>query len=401
MIDKDVLRDVVKAQKKNLDNDKPLVRQEFAELNLKVPFAIIISGVRRCGKSTLMMQKMSLLKNFYYLNFEDPRLIDFELSDFEKADQIFLEKYGKSDYYFFDEIQNIEKWETKVRQLLDLRKFVILTGSNASLLSKELGTRLTGRNLRYELFPFSYSEFIEFKNLKPSEKSFEAYLIKGGFPDYLKFNNDLILQDLLIDILNRDIIARYNLRSSKVLKSLANYLISNPAKEFSNNNLKRMLEVSSVNSIISFINYLEDSYLIFTINKFDYSLKKQLVNPKKVYIIDNGLINANSSSISIDKGKLLENLVFLNLRRKGNEIYYYQDKKECDFVIKKGKDIVEAFQVCYELNNDNKKRELEGILEALNKFNLKEGVILTFNQEDEYKIEGKKIKVLPVWKWSL
>lgn len=401
MINKEALRSIVLMQRKNLFREETIEREGFEKIKLEIPFANIISGVRRCGKSTLLKQKMSSLKNFYYLNFEDPRLIEFELSDFIKLDEIFLEEFGKSNYYFFDEIQNIPKWEIKIRTLLDERKYVFLTGSNASLLSKELGTRLTGRNLRHELFPFSFSEFLKIRNLKPSEDSFNIYLKEGGFPDYLKFRDPLILQNLLSDVLNRDIISRYNIRSSRALTLLTNYLLTNPTKEFSNNNLRKMFEVGSVNSIISFISYLEDSYLIFTINLFDESLKKQLANPKKVFIIDNGLISVNSSSISPDYGKLLENLVFLSLRRKGKDIFYFKQKKECDFVIKKGKRIVSAFQVCYNLNEDNQKREIEGILEALNRFDLKEGTILTFNQEDEYLIDKKKIIVKPVWKWLM
>lgn len=401
MINKEALRSIVLIQRKNLFREETIEREGFEKIKLEIPFANIISGVRRCGKSTLLKQKMSSLKNFYYLNFEDPRLIEFELSDFIKLDEIFLEEFGKSNYYFFDEIQNIPKWEIKIRTLLDERKYVFLTGSNASLLSKELGTRLTGRNLRHELFPFSFSEFLKIRNLKPSEDSFNIYLKEGGFPDYLKFRDPLILQNLLSDVLNRDIISRYNIRSSRALTLLTNYLLTNPTKEFSNNNLRKMFEVGSVNSIISFISYLEDSYLIFTINLFDESLKKQLANPKKVFIIDNGLISVNSSSISPDYGKLLENLVFLSLRRKGKDIFYFKQKKECDFVIKKGKRIVSAFQVCYNLNEDNQKREIEGILEALNRFDLKEGTILTFNQEDEYLIDKKKIIVKPVWKWLM
>lgn len=401
MINKEALRSIVLIQRKNLFREETIEREGFEKIKLEIPFANIISGVRRCGKSTLLKQKMSSLKNFYYLNFEDPRLIEFELSDFIKLDEIFLEEFGKSNYYFFDEIQNIPKWEIKIRTLLDERKYVFLTGSNASLLSKELGTRLTGRNLRHELFPFSFSEFLKIRNLKPSEDSFNIYLKEGGFPDYLKFKDPLILQNLLSDVLSRDIISRYNIRSSRALTLLTNYLLTNPTKEFSNNNLRKMFEVGSVNSIISFISYLEDSYLIFTINLFDESLKKQLANPKKVFIIDNGLISVNSSSISPDYGKLLENLVFLSLRRKGKDIFYFKQKKECDFVIKKGKRIVSAFQVCYNLNEDNQKREIEGILEALNRFDLKEGTILTFNQEDEYLIDKKKIIVKPVWKWLM
>ena len=160
-----------------------------------------------------------------------------------------------------------------------------------------------------------------------------------------------------------------------------------------------MFNLGSTNSAISFVSYFEDSYLLFTVSKFDFSLKKQLVNQKKVYSIDNGLTNANSSSFSQDKGKMLENIVFVNLRKKYKDIFYFQEKGECDFVIKEGTKITKAVQVCYHLNEDNKDREIKGLLVALEKFNLYEGLILTYQQEDEFIIDNKKIKVMPVWKW--
>ncbi|MEI6731288.1 MAG: ATP-binding protein [archaeon] len=212
---------------------------------------------------------------------------------------------------------------------------------------------------------------------------------------------DNILQDLFSDIINRDIITRHKIRNAKIAKNLALYLISNIGKEFSYNNLKKMFELGSTNSVISLVSYFEDSYLLFTVPKFDYSFKKQIINPKKIYAIDTGLVKANSASLSVDNGRRLENMVFIALRNKFKEIFYFQENRECDFVIKDGTKITKAIQVCFELNENNKDRELGGMMEALKKFGLKEGLILTYNQEDKFLVEGKEILVIPVWKWMI
>ena len=282
-----------------------------------------------------------------------------------------------------------------------MNKYVIITGSNAFLLSKELGTKLTGRHLNYELFPFSYKEMLKFKKFKQGLRSFEFYLKHGGFPDYLRLNNPEILQELLNDILAKDIAARYNLKNMKLLKEIATYLLSNSGKEFSYNSLKNIFKLGSVNTAISYVSYFEDSYLLFAVPRFDYSLKKQSVNPKKIYCVDNGFLLANSFTFSSNYGKLLENLVFTQLRRKHNDIYYFKQKNECDFVLREAGRVTAAIQVCYCLNDDNKERELNGLLEVLNKFKLKEGLILTYDQEDSLVIGKKKITVVPVWKWLI
>ena len=402
MILKDTLRGIVKSQREELLSfDYGTERENVNQIKPNVSFASIISGVRRCGKSTLLRQLIKKLNGFYYFNFEDPKAINFEVGDFQKLNEVFREEYGSYENYFFDEIQNVHKWELFVRAMLDKNKRIVITGSNASLLSKELGTRLTGRHLRYELFPFSYLEFLKLANKKPNINSFQHYFIKGGFPEYLKFDNAQILQELLNDILIRDIAVRYNIRSIKTLKEMALYLITNVGKEFSFNFLKKTFDLGSTNTVIDFVSYFEDSYLLFTIQKFDYSLKKQLVNPKKVYSIDNGLSNVNSTSFSEDKGKMLENLVFINLRKKYKEIFYFQEKNECDFVVKQGISIRNTIQVCYDLNEDNKKMEMNGLLEAMKKFKLKEGLILTYEQEDKIKIGNSKIIIKPVWKWLM
>src|SRR3989344_4954333 len=402
MIFKETLMKVVKSQREDLDlSEQNIEREALKKIEIKIPFVIVLSGIRRCGKSTLLKQLMKRAKDFHYFNFEDTRVVDFEVEDFQKLDEIFLQEYGNKEYYFFDEIQNVKKWELFVRAILDKKKHVIITGSNASLLSKELGTRLTGRHLRFELFPFSYNEFLLLYNMKSNINSFEEYFKNGGLPEYLKLKKTEILQELLNDILNRDIAIRHKIRSLKPLREMALYLLTNVGKEFSYNNLKKIFNLGSINSAISFVSYFEDSYLLFTIPKFNYSLKKQLVSPKKIYSIDNGLTNVNSSSFSEDKGKMLENMVFISLRKKYKDIFYFQEKGECDFIIKEGVKISKAIQVCFDLDIDNKDREINGLIEALEKFDLKEGIILTYKQEDEFKIKDKVIKVLPVWKWLL
>jgi predicted AAA+ superfamily ATPase len=238
-----------------------------------------------------------------------------------------------------------------------------------------------------------------FISKKPGFESFNEYFIYGGFPEYLKQKDTRILQELFNDIITRDIIVRHGIRNSKTVKELALYLLSNVGKEYSYTNLKKDFQLGSVNTVISFVSYFEDSYLLFSVPKFEYSYRKQLINPKKIYAIDNGLINSNTVSFSKDDGRLLENSVFIELRRQCKNLFYYRGKNECDFVIEEKRKIAEAYQVCYLLTEDNKTREINGLMEVLNEAKLSEGYILTFNQEDKFVIDGKTIKVIPVWKW--
>ncbi|XHH07939.1 MAG: ATP-binding protein [Candidatus Bathyarchaeia archaeon] len=400
MILKETLQQIVKMQQQDLKTlNIGVPRTITDDIDLTLPYAIILSGIRRCGKSTLLRQIMQATKGKYYFNFEDPKTISFEMGDFQKLEEILCEEYGQEDCFFFDEIQNVERWELFVRTLLDKGKHFLITGSNASLLSRELGTRLTGRHLRKELFPFSYREFLAFTSTQAGIESFNEYFKKGGFPEYLKFGHSEILQELFYDIVMRDIVVRHKLRNPKSITELALFLISNAGAEFSYNSLAKTFNLGSTNSAISYISYLEDSYLLFTVPKFSYSLKKQSVNPKKIYVIDNGLANVNSASFSSNKGRMLENLVFLGLRKSRKDIYYFKEDKECDFVVKEENKITQTIQVCYHLNEENKNREIDGLIEALDTFDLPEGLILTFNQQDTLKIGEKRIKVIPVWRW--
>ncbi|MEM2948733.1 MAG: ATP-binding protein [Candidatus Anstonellales archaeon] len=398
MLTKETIKEVILSQRDFLDKSELGIPRE-REVKPQASFAIVITGVRRCGKSTFLHQLLKKQRKGYYLNLEDPRLDGFELFDFTKVEEIMKELYGDGGVYFFDEIQNVDKWEKFIRYLIDKKEKIIITGSNASLLSRELGTKLTGRHLQVEMFPFSYNEFLAMKKEKRSVESFGEYLCKGGFPEYVKREDPTILHELLSDIVMKDIAVRFGIKNTAILNKIVIYLITNVGTEFSYNSIKNMFNIKAVQSVIDYISYIENAYLIFTVPRFSYSYRQQQVNPKKVYSIDNGFSYANSASFSKDKGKMLENAVFLALRRQFKNIFYFKEKNECDFVIKEKDKITQAIQVCYDFNEETKDREIDGLLTALKKFDLREGLILTYNQEDEFLVEGKKIVVRPAWKW--
>lgn len=391
---------VLESQKIRYLNISNLVqRLIFKQLRLDTGFVVIITGVRRCGKSTFARQ---LLNDNHikgsYLNLEDPRLDGFELQDFVKFDRI-QTHLAPMEYRVFDEIQNVPDWEKYIRSGQESGNYYLLTGSNATMLSRELGTRLTGRHLSYELFPFSFSEYLHFTEKESSKTALEDYLNEGGFPDFLRFREVEILNRLLDDILYRDITVRQGIKHHEQLRQLAIYLISNAGKSITYNSLGKLFSFGSANTVLDYISYLEHSYLIFQIFRFDYSMQKMLKNPRKVYTIDPGFATANSLSFSADTGRKLENTVFLALRRKYREIYYFAKKGECDFITRTASGITEAFQVCLEISPDNLKRETGGLVEALEFFNLKEGTIITLDQEDQLTFHGRNISIIPAWKW--
>jgi uncharacterized protein len=301
----------------------------------------------------------------------------------------------------FDEIQIVPEWERYTRQKLDEDYKLVITGSNASLLSRELGTRLTGRHITKELFPFSYHEFCAFKGLSYDKASVLSYLESGGFPEYLKQGIPEILNQLFEDILIRDIAVRYSIRDVKTLQRLAFYLLSNVSKLITGNRLKTLFEIGSTSTVMEYLSHFEYSYLLQFVPKFSYSLRKQIANPRKVYAIDTGLINVNSGSFTEDNGRKFENLVYLYLRQKHKEIYYFAEKGECDFVVMNNDKLVVAVQVCFELNPDNMARELDGIIEALTFFKADEGFIVTLDQTDRLEKNGKVVYVLPAHNYLL
>lgn len=395
MITKTSIADVARAQRDNLrGRETGLMRDALHRLPEPDAHALIISGIRRCGKSTLMHQLLhGDYADAFFLNFEDPRLYGFDLRDFARLDDILHESEKK--LLFFDEIQVVEGWELYVRQKLDEGCRLIITGSNASLLSQELGSRLTGRHLSTELFPFSWPEFLRFRGQQPSDALFQDYMNEGGFPEYLKSGNDDVLHQLFNDILIRDIAVRYGVRDVKSLQRLALFLISNTGRLVSANKIKSQIGISATSTVMEYFSHLEQSWLFFFVPKFSYSVQKQNVNPRKVYAIDTGLVQVNSKSFTFDWGPVFENLVFLFLRRRYREICYFKEKSECDFIaIEKGRP-AEVIQVCLKLTVDNLERELNGLFEALRFFGLEEGHIITLNQHDRFEQDGLTAIVVP------
>ena len=326
MLSKLIIEQVIDSQRERLNQLDSGLAREVPDINSLTSHALIVTGIRRCGKSTLLQQiNKSFTDQAIYLNFEDPRLAGFDSGDFNRLHEIAVAR--GIFILFFDEIQDIEKWENFVRFRLDEGYRVFITGSNASMLSRELGTKLTGRHISKELFPFSYKEFLAFTGESADAISAEFYLKKGGFPEMLKTNMPEVLMNLFNDILIRDIALRYSIRNISSLQQLAVWLISNAGKPITGNSLRKVFSIGSSSSIMDYLSYFSNAWLFFYVPKFSYSQKVQIVNPKKVYVIDNGLVEVNSVSFSNDMGRLLENMVYMELRRRTQEIYYFAEKR--------------------------------------------------------------------------
>ncbi|WP_026711026.1 ATP-binding protein [Flavobacterium filum] len=402
MVSQQIIADVIQAQayawlKKNWG----VSREMTSEIPHATGFASIITGLRRSGKSTMMMQvlQQNFQEKALFLNFEDPRLATFSTEDFERLYNEIINR--KNKLLFFDEIQIISGWEIFVNQLLREDFKVFITGSNASLLSRELGTHLTGRHFSTELFPFSYSEFLTYFKREGSEKTFADYLQKGGMPDYLRTNVGTYLNTLLDDIIIRDIAIRHGLRDVNSLRQLTVYLLSNIGNLISANGLVGMFGVKSATTLLHYFSFLSDAYIVEFVPLFDYSLKKQIRNPQKVYAIDLGMYHQNKIVFSPNYGAVLENAVYLHLRKKYKDIFYFQNQGECDFVTTINGHPEDLYQVCYDLNSMNLYRETEGLYQAMDFFKKEKAFIITMNQKDIFKKNNKTIDVIPAWQWIL
>lgn len=403
MIDLDLILATFLKQSKEIENsDKKLsVRRTSVEIPSALnEFARIITGIRRSGKSTFVNQDfLKTDRNAFYLNFDDPALYGFSASDFvilEEAIERFQNENKGSKAVYFDEIQIVEGWEVFVNSQLRKGNLVTVTGSNASLLSYELGTRLTGRHLDYELFPFNFDEYCKLRKCDKTSESFKHFLEEGGFPEYLIYNRTDILKRLFEDILMRDVIVRYGIKDVRSVKMLSVYLASNCGNLITGSKLSAQLGLKTTATILEYLSFLEQCYLFFFVPKFNYSAKAQSVNPKKVYCIDTGMIQNVTLSINADMGRVFENAVFIELRRRTKNIWYYSEAAfECDFLY--GRDVVpeNAVQVCYELTSENKEREVRGLVETCKKFPGVKPLIVTFNQNDKISYGGMIVEAVP------
>ncbi len=391
---------------------------------------ITLIGVRRCGKTSIFYHMINQLiekiekTKILFLNFEDER---FELNsdELDLILQAYMELYPSYKlsecYFFFDEIQNIPNWEKFIRRMYDtISKNIFITGSNSKLLSSEIATSLRGRTLNFEIFPLSFKEYLSFKDVEVdfySSKSLafiknaqESFLKNGSFPEILFLEEiyaNKTLQEYFNVLLYKDLAERYNITNTVALKFFLKRIISSSTKQISINKIFNELKSSGIkigkNTLYEFLEYVQNIYLALTLQKYDNSLINKELGEKKIYSIDIGLNNATEFRFSDDIGKSLENAVFLELKRKEFDIYYYRtSKSECDFLVFDKNTISDVIQVTFDMSDENtKNREIKGLIEACKNFDLKSGTIITFDSEDELIENGIKIKIIPFYKWSI
>ena len=391
---------------------------------------ITLIGVRRCGKTSIFYHMINQLiekiekTKILFLNFEDER---FELNsdELDLILQVYMELYPSYKlsecYFFFDEIQNIPNWEKFIRRMYDtISKNIFITGSNSKLLSSEIATSLRGRTLNFEIFPLSFKEYLSFKDIEVdfySSKSLafiknaqESFLKNGSFPEILFLEEiyaNKTLQEYFNVLLYKDLAERYNITNTVALKFFLKRIISSSTKQISINKIFNELKSSGIkigkNTLYEFLEYVQNIYLALTLQKYDNSLINKELGEKKIYSIDIGLNNATEFRFSDDIGKSLENAVFLELKRKEFDIYYYRtSKSECDFLVFDKNTISDVIQVTFDMGDENtKSREIKGLIEACKNFDLKSGIIITFDSEDELIENGIKIKIIPFYKWSI
>ena len=415
MVTKELLRQVIYEQRE-MKGGLGVERDTLQQWR-KTREILVISGVRRCGKSVLLQQiRAKQQEQDYFLSFDDDRLLHFTVEDFQILLEVFVEDFGEQHTFYLDEPQLVLGWERFVDRLYNHGNQVFVTGSNAFMLSKELGTLLTGRHLKMELYPMSLAEYAMMKGVDWEKKDFyttvgrskllnlqKGFLKEGGFPQYLNSGDPRYLRELYNDIIYRDIVVRHRLPSEKQIKEVAYYIASNYTHKFTYQSIAKAANIKSTETVSDYIGYLEDSYLIGVLTKFDYKVGEQIKSPKKAYFVDNGLVSQVGFSFSENWGNKLENAVYVELRRRGKELYYYNDGKECDFIVREKRIITEAIQVSVSLNDPaTKEREEAGLLAAMNAFGLSEGTIITMDEAEERSLDdGRRLHVVPFYRWFL
>jgi len=385
---------------------------------LKSPNILAILGVRRCGKSTLSLQ---LLRNeeYGYINFDDERIMDFNVKDFDKTMEAFYELYGKIENIILDEPHNIRGWELFVNRLRRTKK-VIVTGSNSKMLSGELATHLTGRHIDFTLYPFSFREFLTYNDFEIGDYITTAkmgliknllrdYFSQGGFPERYILGKEMLV-NIYFDILEKDIIRRIKLKKKVAFKEMVKYLVSNFSSEITFSKLKNILDIKDQHTIKNWIDGLEQAYLIKMIERFSPKLKESVIAPRKVYCIDTGIIEVISFRLSENIGRIMENIIAIELLRRksywypGMEIFYWKDHqgREVDFLIKEGTSVKELIQVTYASGRDEiESREIKSLIKASNELKCKDLLLITWDYEDEMKMDSNTIRCIPLWKWLL
>ena len=409
------------------------MEREFNSSYVETDKVLTVTGSRRAGKTYLCFQMIDELDvpedNILYLNFEDERLQPIKGDELTKLLETYRELYTPEDdeklYLFLDEIHTIPGWEKWVRRISEREKDIklVITGSSSELLPEEVSTELRGRPLNKTVYPFNFTEFLQMKGVeyeldklphsdrKPEvKKAFNEYLKYGGFPEVVKEDDEQLKQEILQEyystIFRRDIVERFSVENIEGLKDFYKLRIDNFASKMtysqSKNNLKSLGHDMSKNTVKKYLSYAKNSFLLFELEKYTPKTKNRMQYPRKIYPIDTGLVNSVRFNFSENRGQALETLVFLQLKRQENgEIFYYEEDGECDFIVQEKTKIKKAIQVTESLSQNNREREVKGIIEALNNFNLEKGLILTEDSYDTIKEDGKTIEAKPVWHWLL
>lgn len=422
-----MLKDIVLKQKLKKEE---LLKSQYVN-RTKEPFAKkwldsnlikVVLGPRRAGKSVF---SLLLLKDrdFMYFDFDDEVLASEGGIGTAELMKELHSVYGDIKTVLFDEIQNLPAWELFANRLHREGYNLVLTGSNARLLSMELATHLTGRHMPIELLPFDFKEFLKGKKFEidPEYKSLpekhgqllnllDQYLLKGGFPEVVVSNLDPVdyLEVLFDSLLFKDVVKRHRVKFSTQISTLGSHLVNNFASLYTFNKLMKSLNLKSVHTVDKYTAYLEEAYLIFSLTRYSPKSRQRINSPKKVYVVDNGFVTAKAIQHSPDKGKLMENLVFTELVKRGakpnRDLFYYKTRndREIDFVVKKGTEVTELIQVCYEsINSDVEQRETKALVEASGELNVKKLTVLTWDEKREVEKDGMTILFKPLWEWLL
>ncbi|MBO0611572.1 ATP-binding protein [Thiothrix fructosivorans] len=411
--------------------DIPALKPRLLDIPLHLNKVVTLTGVRRSGKSSILLQAIEQLRQtvpreqIVYLNFEDERL-DLATHELDLIVQAYRELYPALDlaqcYFFFDEIQNIPRWELFVRRLDDsVSRHLFITGSNSKLLGSEIATALRGRTLRYEVFPLSFGEYLAFQGILPDLHSsqsvalinvaFEQFMLHGGFPEVVLLDDDNIRRKLLTEyfdvMIYRDLIERYQERNVQALKFFLRRCIEGVTSPLSINKIHNELKSAgfrvSKDTLHQYLEQANAIYLLQLAYKYDPSLVRRELGDKKAYIVDNGLINAFSWRAGQDKGKLLENLMAMELRKQGLELLFVKGAQECDFVVQQPTGELLPMQVCYELGDPTTRaREVAGLLAACRFCGVQQGVIVTRDEDAQWQEDdGVTIKVVAAWRYLL
>ena len=422
-----MLKDIVSNQKLQKEQLLTLsyigrAKEPFAKKWLDSNLIKVILGPRRAGKSVFSFM---LLKDrpFMYFNFDDEVLSSAGGIATNELMKELHAAYGQVKTVLFDEIQNLAGWELFVNRLHREGYNLVLTGSNAHLLSKELATHLTGRHMPIEILPFDFSEFLRAKKFQISEEYsalpqqrgellnlMENYLVNGGFPEVAVNNVDPkdYLEVLFDALVFKDVVKRHRVKFSTQVANLGGHLINNFANLYTIRKILEILNLKSASTIEKYIKYLEEAYLIFSLLRYSPKSIQRIKSPRKVYAVDNGFITAKAIQHSPDKGKLMENLVFTELVKRGvkpnRDLFYYKTRndREIDFVVKNGIDVTELIQVCYEsINSDVEQRETKALFEAGGELRVKKLTVLTWDEKRAVEKDGVTIHFKPLWEWLL